>query len=109
MYAIFGFCDIRNFTDATEILVDEVLEFVNKIAKIVHSEVSNSEGGANKNIGDAFLVVWKLKGRSESDVHELTKPSLTAEEKERILMKYRQVPEQLLMAALNRDSAESDT
>lgn len=55
-------------------MVEDVLEFVNKIAKIVHTEVSNNEGGANKNIGDAFLVVWKLKNRDESDVYELTKP-----------------------------------
>ena len=38
--AIFGFCDIRQFTDATEVLQEEVMEFVNSIAKIVHLEVS---------------------------------------------------------------------
>ena len=36
---IFGFCDIRQFTDATEVLQEEVMEFVNSIAKIVHLEV----------------------------------------------------------------------
>ena len=61
---------------------------MNKIAKIVHGEVSSNEGGANKNIGDAFLVVWKLKNRNESDVHELTKPNLTPEEKNRIESRY---------------------
>lgn len=61
IYGIYGFCDIRNFTDATEVLREEVLKFVNSIAEIVHEEVSNAKGGANKNIGDAFLVVWKLK------------------------------------------------
>ena len=35
--AIFGFCDIRNFTDATEVLQEEVMLFVNSIADIVHS------------------------------------------------------------------------
>jgi hypothetical protein len=35
--AIFGFCDIRNFTDATEVLLEEVMVFVNSIAHIVHS------------------------------------------------------------------------
>jgi len=29
---IYGFCDIRNFTDATEILEAEVMVFVNEIA-----------------------------------------------------------------------------
>jgi len=36
---IFGFCDIRNFTDVTEILQTEVMVFVNVIAEIVHSQV----------------------------------------------------------------------
>lgn len=35
--AIFGFCDIRNFTDATETLETDVMVFVNKIAEIVHA------------------------------------------------------------------------
>ena len=43
--AIFGFCDIRQFTDATEVLQEDVMEFVNTIAKIVHQEVSVGEGG----------------------------------------------------------------
>lgn len=35
--------------------------FVNEIAEIVHSEVDKYKGAANKNIGDAFLLVWKFK------------------------------------------------
>ena len=37
--AIFGFCDIRNFTDATEVLQENVMVFVNEIAEIVHGTV----------------------------------------------------------------------
>jgi class 3 adenylate cyclase len=59
--AIFGFCDIRNFTDITEILQEGVMSFVNTIAEIVHSEVHSHHGAANKNIGDAFLLVWKFQ------------------------------------------------
>jgi len=33
---IYGFCDIRNFTDATEILQEDVMIFVNNIGEIVH-------------------------------------------------------------------------
>jgi len=58
--AIFGFCDIRNFTDATEILQQEVMVYVNEIAEIVHGTVDFFSGAANKNIGDAFLLVWKF-------------------------------------------------
>lgn len=34
--------------------------FVNNIAEIVHSMVDRFAGAANKNIGDAFLLVWKI-------------------------------------------------
>lgn len=36
MKGVFGFCDIRQFTDATECLQEEVMVFVNRIAEIVH-------------------------------------------------------------------------
>ena len=57
VFAVFGFCDIRQFTDATEVLQEDVMEFVNSISKIVHMEVSLHGGFPNKNIGDAFLLV----------------------------------------------------
>ena len=34
--------------------------FVNTLAEIVHSCTDKYGGAANKNIGDAFLLVWKL-------------------------------------------------
>lgn len=37
VFAIFGFCDIRNFTDSTEVLQTQVMMFVNQIAEITHS------------------------------------------------------------------------
>eukprot|EP00357_Protocruzia_adherens_P001022 CAMPEP_0114995004 /NCGR_PEP_ID=MMETSP0216-20121206/13473_1 /TAXON_ID=223996 /ORGANISM="Protocruzia adherens, Strain Boccale" /LENGTH=951 /DNA_ID=CAMNT_0002358967 /DNA_START=34 /DNA_END=2889 /DNA_ORIENTATION=- len=64
--AIFGFCDIRQFTDATEVLQEDVMLFVNEIAEIVHGMVDHFSGAANKNIGDAFLLVWKFN--DEEDV-----------------------------------------
>lgn len=59
--AIFGFCDIRKFTNATEILCQAVMIFVNEIGHICHGIVDRYSGAANKNIGDAFLFVWKLE------------------------------------------------
>jgi class 3 adenylate cyclase len=35
--------------------------FVNEIAEIVHGTVDHYSGSANKNIGDAFLLVWKFQ------------------------------------------------
>jgi class 3 adenylate cyclase len=58
--AIYGFCDIRNFTDTTEVLQEKVMIFVNEIAEIVHEITAEHCGSANKNIGDAFLLVWKF-------------------------------------------------
>jgi class 3 adenylate cyclase len=60
---IYGFCDIRNFTDTTEILKERVMIFVNQVAEIVHQITADYCGSANKNIGDAFLLVWKLEDR----------------------------------------------
>lgn len=59
--AIYGFCDIRNFTDTTEVLEEQVMIFVNEIAEIVHEITVDHGGSANKNIGDAFLLVWKFE------------------------------------------------
>ena len=49
--SIFGFCDVRNFTDTTECLQEEVMLFVNRIAHILHGIVVQCSGSANKNIG----------------------------------------------------------
>jgi hypothetical protein len=63
VHAIFGFCDIRSFTELTEALQEDVLPFVNDVASLVHTEVVASGGAPNKNIGDAFLLVWKFPSK----------------------------------------------
>ena len=57
---IFLFCDIRQFTDATECLQEEVFVFTNRIAAVIHSICHAYGGAANKNVGDAFLLSWSL-------------------------------------------------
>ena len=77
--AIFGFCDIRNFSLINEALEETTILFVNRIADIVHTSVEKFGGAANKNIGDAFLMVWKFKNPqiSESNVKaEKLKPAM---------------------------------
>lgn len=59
--SIFGFCDIRNFTDSTECLEEGVMLFVNEIGAVVHGITDMFSGAPNKNIGDAFLLVWRLE------------------------------------------------
>jgi class 3 adenylate cyclase len=58
---IFLFCDIRQFTDATECLQEEVFVFTNRIAAVIHSICHSYGGAANKNVGDAFLLSWSLE------------------------------------------------
>lgn len=59
--AIFGFLDIRRFTDATEALQEDVMHFVNLVGRISHQCTHRWEGAANKNVGDAFLFTWKVE------------------------------------------------
>jgi len=58
--AIYGFCDIRNFATATEVLKENTMVFVNQVAEIVHCTVDEHLGAANKNVGEAFLLVWRI-------------------------------------------------
>lgn len=55
----YGFCDIRQFTDTVECLNDQVMLFTNSVGKIIHTASHDNAGEPNKNIGDAFLLVWK--------------------------------------------------
>jgi class 3 adenylate cyclase len=70
IHSIFGFCDVRQFTDTTECLQEEVMLFVNRIAHILHSIVVQCDGAANKNIGDAFLLTWKVNKRQLTGCEE---------------------------------------
>jgi hypothetical protein len=45
------------------VLQENVLRFVNLIGHVVHSNTMHYRGSPNKNIGDAFLLVWKVKTR----------------------------------------------
>lgn len=60
MYAIFGFCDIHHFEDINQSLGGDVLTFVNTIAEIVHNSVHTWSGQCNKNLGNAFVIVWRI-------------------------------------------------
>ncbi|PFH38720.1 adenylate and guanylate cyclase catalytic domain-containing protein [Besnoitia besnoiti] len=67
VHGVFGFADIVNFEDITECLSEEVMVFVNKIARIVHHCVNEWGGTTNKNIGDSFFVVWLVEDEEERD------------------------------------------
>lgn len=60
IYAVIGFCDIHHFDDCLDLLKDDVLVFVNTIAEIVHSRVHYWGGQVNKNLGNAFVIIWRI-------------------------------------------------
>jgi class 3 adenylate cyclase len=60
VYAIFGFCDIHRFDEVTEKLGKDIMNFVNTIAAVVHTSVHDWRGQSNKNLGQAFLLVWRI-------------------------------------------------
>jgi len=76
---IFLFCDIRQFTDATESLQEEVFIFTNKIGAVVHSLCHSLGGSANKNVGDAFLLSWLLDDGNLAKADPATATSETFE------------------------------
>lgn len=57
---VFGFCDVKDFMETTDCLLEEVMVFVNKLARIVHLCVYEWGGAANKNSGDTFFVTWMV-------------------------------------------------
>lgn len=66
---ILGICDIRNFTDATEVLQTGVLAFTNKLAAIIHTNIFKTGGSLNQNIGDAFVFCWKICSFTQDPVY----------------------------------------
>jgi hypothetical protein len=66
---IFSICHIRQFIETTDCLQEEIIVFVNKIAKIVHEVGSRWEGKPTKNQGNKFVLTWRLP--SFDDLQEL--------------------------------------
>lgn len=58
--AVFGFAIIEDFTVTCGCLEEQTCTYINTIAKIVHEAAHAFHGAPNKNIGCAFLLVWKI-------------------------------------------------
>lgn len=58
--SIFGFGIIEHFTETCSLLEEDVITYINTIAEIVHGDAKVFHGAANKNIGSAFLLAWKM-------------------------------------------------
>lgn len=74
---ILGCARIKDFSIATDVLLNKVLTFVNQIAEIVHGVVDEYHGAANRNSGDMFLVIWRTSD-DEEDATKLADMSMLA-------------------------------
>jgi len=76
IYAAFGFCDIHEFDHLTDILEVHIMDFVNDVARVVHEQVHTWDGQCNKNLGNSFLMTWRVPpaatgGQANIDVTRL--------------------------------------
>jgi class 3 adenylate cyclase len=58
--AVFGFAIVEDFTVTCGALEEDTITYVNTVASIVHAGAAAFHGAPNKNIGCAFLLVWKI-------------------------------------------------
>lgn len=69
VYALFGFVAINGFSEQLRALDRDVMILINDVAKVVHDEVYRwalgDHGQCNKNLGSAFLMVFRIGDFSE--------------------------------------------
>ena len=65
--SIFGFCSLKRMDKLITQLETGVMGFINQVAELVHEEVYTHCGSPNKNIGEAFLLVWKFPPQDEAE------------------------------------------
>mmetsp|Transcript_20010 Transcript_20010/g.42977 ORF Transcript_20010/g.42977 Transcript_20010/m.42977 type:complete len:382 (-) Transcript_20010:127-1272(-) len=58
--AVLGYADVVHFTHLTDCLREDVMLYLNTISHIVHTCAVRWSGLANRNLGDGFLVLWKM-------------------------------------------------
>jgi len=75
VYALFGFIGINDFSKQLRALEGDVMILINDVARVVHDEVYRwalgDSGQCNKNLGSAFLMVFRIGDFSE--VHDRKK------------------------------------
>jgi len=72
----YGFCIIEEYEDVLEALNEDILPFTNTAASIVHDAVTQNGGQPNRNLGEAFLCVWKPPTRDGIDPSQLSSADL---------------------------------
>jgi hypothetical protein len=80
--AIFGYINIRSFSDINALLEEDVVLFVNTVAQVVHTCVCRWRGLPCESFGDAFLVMWKPSPKATNEIG----PQLTFAHADRALL-----------------------
>mmetsp|Transcript_77613 Transcript_77613/g.251291 ORF Transcript_77613/g.251291 Transcript_77613/m.251291 type:complete len:1086 (-) Transcript_77613:120-3377(-) len=95
----FGFAALRNFTESMDALKERTMLFVNQVSEIVHGCTDDWHGAPSKNLGDAFMLVWRLTGTTPerqtklADMSVMAFAKIVAEiNKSRVLAVYRAHP-----------------
>ena len=86
--SIFGFGIIEDFTDTVSCLEEDITQYINSIANIVHTGTSSYFGAPNKNIGSAFLLAWKI---CDGSLPGLVDPRDPPDDKEGVMVQERTV------------------
>ena len=73
IYCIVGFCDIHRFDEVNQKMGKDIFVFVNTIAAIVHGCIQSWGGQSNKNLGNAFVLIWRIG--DEDTLYEMTSGS----------------------------------
>jgi class 3 adenylate cyclase len=96
---IVGYATIFNFLIVNQVLGEKIMVFVNQIGEIVHGVVDDFNGAANKNVGDSFLLIWRLTGSDEPAQRKLADMAIlsfvkivTELNKSPVLAQYRKHP-----------------
>jgi hypothetical protein len=75
VYALFGFVAINEFSKQLRVLDRDVMILINDVSRVVHDEVFRwslgGSGQCNKNLGSAFLMVFRIGDFTE--VHDKKK------------------------------------
>ena len=78
IYAVFGFCDIHEFDHMTDVLKGDIMSFINDVATVVHENVTTWNGNCNKNLGNSFLMLWKVRNKQVTGDVDVTRiPEIT--------------------------------
>ena len=64
---IFSVVRIKQFSETTDCLQDEIIVFVNKIVKIIHEVGTKWDAEPAKNFGDKYLLIWKMPTSADKD------------------------------------------